>query len=1148
MRNLDEFFLKFLRITTLYVLLTCCFGNVSWAREVVVQELLERKVTIQVEDQKVKSVLGLIEKAANVRFSYSPQIVHSNRRVSLQLADATLGEVLEKLMESLQITYAITGNQIILKKLVHHSSGQEPSEDSRRDHSYQPVDETVADQQVKGVVKDENGQQLPGVSILIKGTTRGTTSDSDGNYTITIEDNPSLVLVFSFVGMQTREEQVQGRSVLNMVLSATPMALNEAVVVGYAEQKKSNVTGSIVSVKAGDIAKTQSSSFESALQGKVPGVYVSSNGGQPGGGVSVRIRGIGTINNSNPLYIIDGVQVSAGNSENSNPMASINPADIETIDILKDAASCAIYGTRAANGVVLITTKRGKTGAPKLSVSGYYGVQTPTRKIVEPMNATQYAEYMNRSFTAAGRPLPFPNPAALGKGTDWLDEVIDPGKIQEYQLSVSGGSGKTKYFVSANYFRNDGMMLRSWFERMSVRANMDHQISDKFRIGNSLSIARINARDNGTGTRGRVASGSFASLYPALPIIPVYDTKGNFAGPVDNQFEGAINPVFTQLWPKIDNVAYNVLGNLYAEFEPLKKLVFRTSISTNIATSSTYNFSPIYTLGILNSGGLSTLNVGSSLNEQWIWENTVSYTKSFGNHTLVGLLGTSAIDSKGRTAAQTGQYDTDAFREITSQGAKTFNSTTTSGEESLASVFARVGYDFKNKYLLTVNVRRDGSSKFGPNRKYGVFPSVSGGWRISEEHFFSNKNVVSDLKIRGGWGQVGSDAIGNFLYLPRVVTGANYAFGNQQATTWIGASLADLGNPDIQWETVTEYNFGVDAGLFNNQLTVSAEYFNRTRSNMLLTLNLPGVTGLSTITKNAGNLTNKGFEFGASYRNGGDSQIRYSLNANLTTFNNKVVSLGQKRDIFTLSQEGGGGVSLIREGEPLGVFYGFVSEGLYQSQEQVNAANAVDGNAATPYQAIGTAPGDFKYKDINGDGVINNSDRTIIGNPTPKFTYGFGGDASYKSFDLSLQFFGMYGNQLYNLARPGLEGSARSYNRSAKAVNAWSGPGTSNTIPRPIVTDPNQNFRAASHMVESGSFLRLKNIQLGYTLPGSGLQRLGVSSVRIYLSAQNLFVLTKFSAGDPEVGLDDNNSATAGIFNDLYPQAKTVSMGVKLDF
>lgn len=985
---------------------------------------------------------------------------------------------------------------------------------------------------------------LVGGTVSVKNTTAGALTDDQGRYSVQVPSD-AQTLIFSYIGYVNQEVEIAGQSVINVKLVSDAALLDEVVVVGYGTQKKTNVTGSIVSVNADEIARVQSPSFDAALQGKVPGVYVTSNGGQPGGGVSVRIRGIGAINNSNPLYVIDGVIVGAGNNENSNPMATINPNDIESIDILKDAASTAIYGARAANGVVLITTKRGQSGKPRLEYSAYVGVQEPTGNLPRPMNAMEFAENMNQAFLAAGETPPFPNPASLGEGVNYLDEIIDPGWLTDHQVSISGGSSRNNYYVSMNYFNNDGIMKTTFQERYSFRVNTDNQITDKIKVGNSLMYSRSSQFNNGAGNRTFI-HGAFTELYQQLPTQPIYNPDGSFAGPEDTRLERRRNVVSQYTLPTRDNSNDRILGNVYAQIEPVEGLTFRTSFSADISNSTNSYFEPIWEEGLLNSGGLSTIRRNNSNSLFWLWENTLSYAQAFGKHNFNLTLGTSAQDLSFRSLNTTARYDTDVFTEIVT-GAQELTSNSGFSEESLASVFARLVYDYNNKYLFTAAVRRDGSSKFGPENKFGVFPSFSAGWRVSQEDFWPQSSFFTDLKLRGGWGQVGSDAIGNFRYLATLSTEFDYAFGNQTTISSLGAALENLANPGVQWETATEYNFGFDAGFLDDRLTFSMEYFNRSRTDMLLVLDLPGISGLGTTVDNVGELVNKGFEFATFYRKGtGDFQ--YEFNANLTTFSNQVIDLGGKEELIAYTYSGSGATSVIRPGEPMGIFLGLQTLGIFQTQEEVDAANAIDGDPTTPYQQLGTGPGDFKWADLNGDGRIDSDDKTVIGSPVPDFSYGFGGVLRYKNFDMNFQFFGMQGNDILHIARSQLEASGRAYNKSSTVVNAWSGPGTSNDIPRPHLQDPNQNIRIGDHLVEDGSFLRLRTLQLGYNLPASVSEALKISFARIYVASQNVFVLTKFSGNDPEVGLDENNSAVAGIYQDLYPQVRNWSVGINLSF
>ncbi len=1083
---------------------------------------------------KLNVAFSMLERSSSLEFVYLNNAFSDDEFVHLNRNYKSLGDVLRDISRDKKLAFKRVNDKIYVKRLDSSSTIK------------RGIVQEVFEKEITGKIVDENNGALPGASILVKGTGIGTVTDASGNYKLNVPED-ATTLVISFVGYLTQEETIDGRDVINVTLLPDISQLSEIVVVGYGVQKKSNVSGSIVSVGADEISRTQNSSFDAALQGRVPGVYVTTNGGQPGGGVSIRIRGAGSINNSNPLYVIDGVIIGAGNDENFNPLVAINPNDIESIDILKDAASAAIYGARAANGVVLITTKRGKAGKPQVSYSAYVGVQQPVSNLTRPLNATEYAFYINRAFAEAGEPEPFTNPNSLGEGSNYIDEVIGNGYITDHQLSISGGSESSNYYVSMNYFDNQGIMLETFQRRFSIRANTDHNISEKVKIGNSLMYSRGNRFDNDAGLRTFI-HGAFTSIYQALPTIPVYDetTSTGYGGPTSTLLERRRNPVSLLELPTRDNSRDRILGNVYFELKPIPGLSIRTSFSSDIENSNNYTFTPRFEENLINSDGNSVVNDNRGNSFFWLWENTATYTGAIGKNNFSVTLGTTAQELKFRGVRAEARYQTGEFTEIMSSATElTIN--TSSFEESLASVFGRITYDYDNKYLLTAVVRRDGSSKFGPENKFGVFPSFTAGWRVSEEQFFNKSGLFSDLKIRGGWGQVGSDAIGNFRYLATLNSSFNYAFGNETGVTSIGTALSNLANAGVQWETATEYNFGFDAGLLEGKLTVSAEYYNRTRKDMLLSLPLPGVSGLSETVDNVGSLVNQGLEFAINYRKS-TGDFTYDFNANLSTINSEVNDLGGLDEIVAFNYSGSGATVVIRPGHPLGSFFTRRTDGIFQTQAEVDAANAIDGDPSTPYQNAATAPGDFKWRDLNGDGRIDNQDKELVGSPIPKFTYGFGANMRYKNFDLSLQFFGVQGNKVLNITKSLLEASGRTFNRSSTVLNAWNGPGTSNTIPRPNVQDPNQNGVLSDHLVEDGSYLRLKNIQIGYNVPSTFLKSIGVKSARFYVAAQNLFVLTGYSGIDPEVGFDENNSAVAGVDNDLYPQVKTLSLGINVGF
>lgn len=1090
------------------------------------------KISLDFKNTKVRDIFASIEDQTSFTFSYFTSKLNDRVPLTIDAENESLANVLRQISRKAGFKFKRVNEKIYVVKKRRFDRG---------------VEEVLEEyDQISGKVTSyDDGESLAGVNVIIKGTTSGTITDVDGNYNL--EVSPEDILVFSYVGYISQEVVVGDQTIIDVQLIPDVAQLGDIVVVGYGTQKKKNVTGSVVSVDAEQLSKSQVSTFDAALQGRIPGVYVTTNGGQPGGGVSIRIRGAGSINNSNPLYVIDGVIIGAGNDENFNPLVGINPNDIESIDILKDAASAAIYGARAANGVVLITTKRGKSGKPQVNYSAYVGIQKPVSNLTRPLNATEYATYINRAFAEAGEGEPFSDPSSLGEGENYVDEVIGTGYITDHQLSISGGSAKSNYYLSMNYFDNEGVMLETFQRRFSIRANTDHQVSDKIKVGNSLSYSRGSRFDNDAGLRTFI-HGAFTSVYQALPTIPLYDetTTTGYGGPTDTRLERRRNPVSLLKLPTRDNSRDRVLGNVYLEYSPIPGLQLRTSYSADIENSSNYIFTPRFEEGLINSDGNSVVDQRRGNSFFWLWENTATYTGSLGRNNFSITVGTTAQELKFREFKAEAKYQTGEFTEILSSASE-LTTTSTSTEESLASVFGRITYDYDDKYLFTAVVRRDGSSKFGPKNKFGVFPAFTAGWRISEESFFNKNAVISDLKIRGGWGQVGSDAIGNFRYLATLNSTFNYAFGNENGVTSIGTALSDLANAAVQWETATEYNVGFDAGFLEGQLTFSAEYYNRTREDMLLTLPLPGVSGLNETVDNVGSLVNKGLEFALNYRKvTGDFTLDF--NANLSTINSEVEDLGGLEEIVAFSYSGSGSTVVIRPGEPLGSFFTRRTEGIFQTQAEVDAANAVDGDASTPYQNAATAPGDFKWRDLNGDGRVDNEDKELVGSPIPKFTYGFGANMNYKDFDLSFQFYGVHGNKILNISKSLLEATGRTFNRSSTVLDAWNGPGTSNTIPRPNVQDPNQNGILSDHLVEDGSYLRLRNLQVGYTLPQSMLKSVGIKSARVYVAGQNILVLTGYSGVDPEVGLDENNSAVAGIDNDLYPQVKTWSVGVNVGF
>ncbi|MDF9797884.1 TonB-linked SusC/RagA family outer membrane protein [Catalinimonas alkaloidigena] len=1014
------------------------------------------------------------------------------------------------------------------------------------------------------VVSDDDREGMPGVNVIVKETSIGTVTNIDGDFSIEVSGQDAI-LVFSSVGYITQEIIVGNQTEINVTLASDVRALDELVVVGYGTQKKRDITGSISSVSGEELNETISSNFVQALQGRTAGVFVNSNSGQPGGGVSVRIRGIGGLNNSEPLYVVDGVQMSGGGSDYYNPLASINPNDIESIEVLKDASSAAIYGARAANGVVLITTKRGKSGKPRLNYSGSFGVQNLTNpNHFDLLNAREFATVVNQTVVGDGGvpifganteqyPLElFPAPDALGVGTDWMDEVfVDNASIQDHQFSISGGNEAHKYFLSLNYFDQDGTMLGTKFKRYSIRLNTDNNLTDNIIVGNSLLISH-----NNSNTLQAVRNGVGGILYNTLvapPTIPVYNEDGSFAGPPTSFYQPRRTPVASILDPTREARRTELIGNVYGQVNFLKDFSFKTSFSLNMGSDKNEQYTPTYDEGI-NSSSITSLSSSNSTSSTWIYSNVLSYNKDIKEHHISAMAGMESQEHQSDFLQGTARYTDDAIKVVSSEGSEVATVDQSKSASSLLSYFGRVAYNYAAKYYIEGNIRRDGSSKFGRNSRWGVFPSVSGAYRISNEDFFPDNAVVNGLKLRVSYGKVGSDRIGDFRYIAGL-RNVFYAFGNTNGSFANGLAIDELGNPDLKWETSEQINYGIDAEFFDSKLLLTAEYYETNVSDMLLGLPIPAITGISAsvgeitlgeIISNAGSLTNKGFELEVEYRNHvGD--FNYSVGGNLTTFNNKVTDIGRNEQIWGMSIDGNN-VSRTVVGGSLGEFYGYVVEGIFQTQEEVDAANAL-GEEDMPYQDPNTAPGDFRYKDLDGDNVITAADRDVIGSPIPDFTYGLNMNLAYKNFDLSLLLTGSQGNEIYNANRRNLEASGQTnFNKSKTVLDAWSGPNTSNTIPRRIASDPNLNKRVSSVFVEDGSYMTLRNVQINYHLPMELISRISLSDAMVYLSGQRLFTFTKYSGFDPIVGNNGGSNLNAGIDNDLYPQAKSVHLGLQISF
>jgi TonB-linked SusC/RagA family outer membrane protein len=1046
---------------------------------------------------------------------------------------------------------------VIIRSSVQTADRADVNQEAQPNSAADKTDATAsASIMISGRVTDEKGVGMPGVNVLIKGTSTGTATDNNGEYRLNdVDENGTLL--FSFIGYVTQEVPINNRTAINIVLASDLNALQEVVVVGYGTQEKKDVTGSVGTISGKEVASFPVASVDQALQGKLAGVFVTTNSGEPGGGVSIRVRGMGGFGASEPLYVIDGVIITYNDSNSSfNPLSTLNMADIESINVLKDASASAIYGARAGNGVVIITTKRGKEGKSKLSFDTYVGFQQVARKL-DMMNASEYASFSNDAYSAAGQPpfSRFANPESLGEGTNWQNSIFRTSPIQNYQFTLSGGNDKNQYLVSTGYLKQDGTIIGSVFDRYSLRLNLDNQITSRLKFGNSLNISRTYnlALPNNDKFGGIVAQAIRRS-----PTLPIYDANGGWGGPDAQELPylgQTANPVRMALLNNNKTERIRALGNMYLELEVIRDLYLRTSLGIDYLLTNTDSFSPTWTEGVLASTIASESAAKSTL-ANIMSENTITYKKTFqANHHLEVLAGyTAQLSTFEVLAAGSKNQLTNTVTTIDAgdpnPNRQAFGS---KSQSSYLSVLGRINYAFQDKYLFTANIRRDGSSVFSSLHKYAVFPSFSAGWRVSQERFMAGIPLISDLKIRGSWGQVGIDGnLGNGTEYATIASGYLYNFGH---TVYPGMAANRVPNSSLKWETVTQSDVGIDLGLFDNRISLTADYFLKRYTNMITQRLIPVYAGIvndgyyeNTVSQpiNSATVLNKGFEFALNYRKS-QGTFTYTLGANFTTFTNKVIKLDNEIVGGNTGNTPQGNLTRTVQGGSVGQFYGWLTDGIFQNQNEVNQANAL-GDPNVPFQNGSTSPGDFRFRDLNGDGVINDKDRTYIGSPIPNFTYGFQANLGYKQFDLSLFFQGVQGSKIANVNRFITESSGGFENKSKDMLQRWTDTNPTNAYPRAIATDPNFNDRFSNRFVEDGSYLRLRNIQLGYKLPTPLLQKLSIHSLRVYVSAQNLITLTRYKGFNPDIGAQQQSNLNYGVDNSVYPQSITFLGGVNLEF
>ena len=968
---------------------------------------------------------------------------------------------------------------------------------------------------VQGVVKDQTGETVIGASVMEKGTTNGTITGIDGDFSLNMSPNGTLVV--SFVGYKTQEVQVKGQKQLQVVLSEDAEMLDEVVVIGYGTMKKSDLTGAVSSIGNKDIKDSPVSNLGQAIQGKISGVQIV-DAGKPGDNVSIKIRGLGSINNCDPLVVIDGVPTDLG-------LSSLNMADVERLDVLKDDSATAIYGSLGANGVVMITTKRGTEGKGKLAVSANYSFQNATN-VPSLLNAAQYAELSNDMMVNSGRnPNPeWANPSELGAGTDWMDELLRTGVMQNYTVSYSGGNEKSHYYVSGGFLDQSGIVKSVNYRRFTFQSNSDAQVLKWLKFSNNITFSADTKK-----------SGSYniGDALKALPIYPVKNEDGSWSGPDGNSewYGSTRNPIGPTELNKSQTDGYNFLANLTAELTFTKWLKFKSTFGYDAKFWFIDNFTPKYNWKPTPTEETSRYK-SDNKSFTYLWDNYFLFDHTFAEKHRVGLMaGMSAQwNTNDYLNAQKNVFMFDNVHEM-DNGEEMYAIGGNETEWALLSYMARVNYSYEDRYLLTATIRRDGSSRFGKKHRWGTFPSVSVAWRASQEKWFPKNDYINDLKVRAGYGVTGSQAsVGNYSYLASYNTSV-YPFGisSGNQTALVSSTLA---NPYIHWEEVAQTNIGFDASLFNSRVMFSFDAYLKETRDMLVKASIPITSGFEDTTTtytNAGKVRNQGIEMSLHTINL-TGELGWETNLTATYNKNKIKDLNSDVPYY-INQINNSYVTMLAKDYPINVFYGYVTDGIFQNQSEVNT------HAVQP----GAEPGDIRFRDLNNDGVINDSDRTVIGNPNPSWLFSMNNSLSYKGFELSVFLQGIAGNKIYNANNIDNTGMAGAYNQTTDVLKRWQGEGTSNSMPRAVFGDPNQNTRVSDRFVENGSYLRLKNITLSYTFPKQWLQKAQIENARLSLSCENVATITGYSGFDPEVGIN-------GIDQNRYPISRTFSLGLNFNF
>jgi TonB-linked outer membrane protein, SusC/RagA family len=1168
-----------MRLTFLYALITSVVVCSTYAKEADAQGVLDKRITFSAKGLTIREIITALEKQTGAHFIYSSSAIRANRKIRTTRIHGDLAEVLDKVLGPVGIRYKVTDEKILLFNI------------------YQ-------DFNISGTVSNAaDNTPVSGAAVKVRGSTRGTSTDDRGRFTLMVR--PGETIEISYIGFEAQTFLVDStKKVYDIVLQGSQSTLDEVVITGYSAQRVKDLTGSVAVVDVNELKQQPAASPIEALQGKATGVQII-NDGAPGATPQIRIRGFSTINNNDPLYVIDGMPY-------EGKLSWLNANDIESMQVLKDASAASIYGARANNGVVIITTRKGQTGAPKITFDAYYGAQTPQRdRFPEFLNPQQFAEYVYQRFRNAGETpgtsetsgtnygsdpntptLPdyllagtktghniteadvdpskynyVMDPAqyytivpANKAGTNWFDEISQNAPMQNYQLSVLGGGENSTYAISGGAFRQEGTIKHTGFERYTVRSNTTFSfLNDRVTIGENMQYSHT--RGHGFGVNVNTAGdyqgeGSpIGWAYRIQTIIPVYDIMGNFAGTRGDKMGNADNPLAV-LYRAKDNVnnSGQFFGSAFADVKLAKGLTFRTTFGMRYEN---YNSKFIgYPNPERSEGNFTnnTLEERQGYNSEWTWTNTATYKNVFNDaHDLTLLVGTEAVESNWHEARGYGNdffiagdlnyyyLNTAANTRAESQGS----------EGSLFSIFGRADYAFKERYLVSATLRRDGSSAFGPENRYGLFPAASIAWRLSSERFMENIGWVDDLKIRAGYGTTGNQRIPTFQYQRRYASGINQSFypiggGNGLSS---GLWTSNYDNPAVKWEELKSINLGLDFTLFNGVIDGAVDWFDRRTDGVLYPVPQPAAavgTGASPFV-NSGDMKNAGFEASLNYHYvssaGGENPFQFDVGVFFSKYTNDIIELApsvKEQPYLTLR---GVTTSVLKAGAPFGAFYGYQVTGIYQNEEDIaNSASYADARV-----------GGFKFADISGpdgvpDGVIDGQDRTVIGNPHPDFIYSLSLGASYKRFDISMFFNGSQGNDLFDLTRQYTDFYAFPGAVSTRTLNAWSPENPTSMMPSPNSKAPTIEYQSSSYYVQDGSFFRMRNLQVGYTFPAERMFSGRVSGLRVYASATNLFTITGYSGMDPEVSQYSSTFSAPGVDMGVYPVPRQYLLGLSVTF